>query len=1285
MPRWNNSTLLVPLMALLALIYPFALSRQQASMPGGPAARHSGEPVGDHGAAKGGENKDEHTAKAILAEFFGNESGQSNESSDSYIRRNYQLDFLIFTVPDPVDSHLPYLFDRDLTALQRAAESEAFVLDRFDLPWLDEIRARAATHDSESSSNVGSNHDHHHEYMSQPGFLLFTRPKQENPSRQPTALLVFLVGETPTTGIHKQAMLTALGEISELCSYQLAHHQLAPKTTDSDQRVPQPSDCNSVRILGPSFSGSAQSLDFALHTWAASLADATKLPRIRIVSGSATAVPVCGDLFRFSKQPVKPKDWNDPKTKDDPPYFSATVVRDQTALNFMLNFLKESRRDITEPLRVALLTEGNTAYGSSLRETLRKSRMPGTAKTTDELGSGNSCKQPQAPVVTPVDLPFPLHISRLRSESERARKQRQAAEQNPQDLSSSYSLPLPTEDDSGEAKDSVPSVSQLDISASELMLSDLLSAISREQFQYVGIAATDVRDVIFLAREIREHSPSTVIFALNADLIYTHPEAYPDTRGMLVATPYPLFALNQGWMNPVTPEAGGQRIQFPDQNSEGIYNAALYLLKNDEPLLEYASPFTLHYHRKYSAQEQSEESVADRSVPPLWIVTVGRDGFWPVAVRSLQSLDDDSWSNYTLKATPLAIAADRQADPPAPPHRSNRGIVPQFTHAMLILWGFLCFAPAVLFLSRYSAFGRWLSETLHLSRFLNIPGPDTKCFYLVGGTASLSVYAVAITAYSISAIETANPLRWLFLFLMSVTSFLGIAACVLLTGEILLDMSRRTPVSAATFIERFNYRGFAVPILSGVALCWVCTAWLIARWVYLAGKYPGEGVITGFRAVNLANGVSPLVPLFCLGLAAILWVFCSLRRLCFLREAMPDDPSLPATPIKPTEESCASPFFFSDSVSFSGLLTLEKKLRGILGCPTLLSSRDSRFAMALILFLALCWGAYLFFYRLVFAFEVRAFYYLLGVTFLLIVAGILSNVLRLYLVWSAILSILRRLGQLPMRDAFSRFREHNRTLPRMTLAAAPAPLTALGVSITAACDLYSTGQKSRRVLGKNDDVDRVFQHGKDLITRAKTRHQEALLDAAAGNRAGSIVKQWDAQRCLNQFTRGVEDVLVLSWNTSMADGARHERVEKARKELEAQAEEFLVSRTVHFLSHMFPQLTNLGSYSMLCLFLTLMAISSYPLQPKNPFAYFCWFIIFAFLAVVLIMAVQLNRDAVLSCLNGTEPGEIHWDAGFIGRIVFLIVVPVLGLVGVQFPDAIAQILRWIAPAGSGHP
>jgi hypothetical protein len=1313
MARPNNSTLLLPFMAVVALIFPLAFSRRPAT-PSGESVLHARPPLQDHdsnpnsGPSAQPADEDLHNAKGILTRFFGATRIDLNDPAESAIRRNYQLDFMFVTIPDPVDSRLPYLFDRNLTAIQRAAETDSYVLASFDLPWLDEIRARAAAN-SDSTSLVGVAHDHHHEYETHPGYLLF-RQEQMGPLDTSRALLVFLVGETPTTGIQKRTMINALDEAAWLCGH--SYSDSAPKDIADEVKssrpsnIPFPADCNELRVLGPSFSGSAQSLDFALHSWMESH-EPNRRPRFRIVSGSATAVPTCSDIFSFSNDPEAVRDWHQwhaDNAIQHRPTFAATVVRDRTALNFMLKFLNDSRRDPSEPLHVALLTEGNTAYGSSLRQTYGSSlreKRPGQFRS--------DCQEPVPFPVTPVDLPFPLHISRLRSESERARKQRDSAQQNSQDLNSSFALPLPTEDDSGDAKDSAPAVSQLDVSASELMLSNLLSTISREQFHYVGIAATDVRDVIFLAREIREHSPATVIFALNADLVYSHPEAYPDTRGMLVVTPYPLFTLNQSWIKPATPDDGGTRFQFPDQDTEGIYNAALSLLDNDQPLLEYASPFALPYRRVSSSNGSADRIVLGRSEPPLWIVTVGRDGFWPVDVGQLEK-EDASWSSYTLPAVPLAVSAKQDKCPPQALKRSNRGIVPQLTHAVLILWGFLCIVPAMMFLSRISAgsprknpsrwrlvtrFSYWMVRSFRLHGLFRLNTVDAKCFFLIGGTASLSVYAIAITAYSISAIELANPLRWAFLALMVAIILLGLAACTQLIADILKGISSKAARSVGG-IERFNDYWFAVPILAGVGLCWICTVWLIGTWISFGGKHPGQGIVTGFRVVNLQNGVSPLVPLFCVGLAAVLWVYCSLRRICFQQEVFPSDAlqkepdnTPKPTPDPPLEDAkdnrCETPFFYSNQPPFQGLLTLERKLLRMLESPTLLSAADSRVAMGMTIALAMFWGGYLFFYRLVFAFEARAFYWLLGVTFLLVVAGILSNVLRVYLLWREMLAILRRLGQLPMRNAFTRFREHNRTLPRMTLTTAPAPLTVMGVSIAAASDLYNAGQSARRVLGNAPEIDRAFGQGNDLIVDARIEHGRALECQAEGDRENCDTRQLRAQCHLNQITRNIEAVLTLSWNALLVSGARLERVEKARQQLEEQAEEFLVSRTVHFLAHMFPQLTNLASYSMGCLFLMLMAISSYPLQPKNPFAYFCWFVIFAFVGVVMHMAVQMNRDAVLSCLNGTKPGEIHWDAGFIGRIVLLIVVPVLGLVGVQFPDTISQILRWVAPSGSGHP
>src|SRR6185503_15264142 len=52
---------------------------------------------------------------------------------------------LIATLPDPIDAaNLNYTYDRYLDAIQRALEAVDYVLDRFDVPWLDKDAASAA-------------------------------------------------------------------------------------------------------------------------------------------------------------------------------------------------------------------------------------------------------------------------------------------------------------------------------------------------------------------------------------------------------------------------------------------------------------------------------------------------------------------------------------------------------------------------------------------------------------------------------------------------------------------------------------------------------------------------------------------------------------------------------------------------------------------------------------------------------------------------------------------------------------------------------------------------------------------------------------------------------------------------------------------------------------------------------------------------------------------------------------------------------------------------------------
>jgi len=1260
MNRRINAMILLPLIAILPLLFPASFVPSQTS-PGpsfdsGLLRRAALSSDQKESALSGcspgiGSQNAPHDADKILCEFFG-EAFSESKRDETDRRSKYQLDFIIVTIPDPLDSRLPYLFDRNLGSIQRAAESQGLVLDRFDLPWIEEIRRRGAGKDKDTPLSEADEERMRatHDFRSSPGFLLFRDPAiGKSPDDKPRAVLLFLVGETPTAGIHKTAMLSALKQIDSLCgSGDDSRRGLLPTG------VPHPNQsvCLEIKILGPSFSGSAESLDFTLHSWLESRPEQLMTPHFRIRSGTATAIPylestsIGKSYFQF------------PQVSRST--FASTVVRDEILVKDLFEYL-ETQRTPVAPFRVAFLTEANTAYGSSVRNAVTEHESTTGAQVTA--------------------LPFPLHISRLRSESEKARKDRQQAfQQDTPKINTSRFLPLPTEDDSGEASDSVPSVSQLDISSSELILSNLLATISEEQFHYAGIAATDVRDVIFLAREIREHSPSTVIFSLNADLLYAHPEANPNMRGMLVITPYPLFTLNQLWMS-ADPKIG-TRNQFPDQSSEGVYNAMLAML-NSTDFLEYSSPF--------EPRDRARK-------PPLWIMTVGRDGFWPVSIRKL---NDES--NYTLKQiapTPRSVGQP-----------TNRGIVPQYAYSVLMLWSLICLVPAGAFLVRRegglqfrfaNVLFRPFRSKSRFRRLLTLNDPGANTYYLLGGTATLSVYTIAIAAFSISVM---NPLSWKYLVaLVAMVSILalGWAACISLAASILSE-ARKPDVESI----RRRKLGLAIAMLVGTGFYWAFTFVLALRWIATRVRPTDfeNGFLTGFRAINLLNGVSPLVPLLFLSLAVVFWAFCSIRRLRMLEE-LPQGGSISPQDLTGTKNqgSPNSFFFYSNMRSFRGLRSLEVRIYEHLTSPILRFPRDSRIAVWICLGLALAWGTYLFAYRLVHSFESWIFYALVGIVFLLVYTFVLSNVLRLFFLWRSVRELLNRLGQLPMLDAFSLFNREHRNMPRMALATAPSPLTVTGFSLKQARDLLSTVQKFPSPQDKK--IARIILEGKKTLEHAEGCYERALDAEAARLQQESVEGQVSALQELNSFSRRVESVLENYWRepVEISDKARKqgrlenviwswftpdrkdtETIQAARASVASQAEGFLVSRTVHLLAYIFPQLTNLTAYTLICLFLMLSAIVSYPFQPGSLFAYFVWFAIAAFMAVTVCMVLQMNRDAVISYVNGNKPGEIRWSAEFIGRIILLAVVPILGLLGVQYPETIGQLVRWLAPSGAGHP
>jgi hypothetical protein len=478
----------------------------------------------------------------------------------------YKTEFLIATVPDPIDSPYGHTFDQVVDAIQRGVEKkDGYVLDRCWLPWEADRKAKPKPGDPPSDLRHRN-----------PGVLLFRHGKDRSRKvDQPGLLVVFLVGETPMSGIHKQALHTALKLMT---------------------RVGHPPEVP-VRINGPYFSGSQTSLQFVIGDWwthadstsiYAALEDSYPVFKFQIITGNATAVRK-NEFFSYEANKQTFPSWREGGVD-----FSSTVIPTRTTLGALLHFL--TRRDGAGtddrvaggvklvPGKVAVLAEANTGFG----------------KVFSKLDHNE--------VIT---LKFPLHISRVKNEYNLAAKEKDRkaglTEQDPL-------LALSLADDQAQGE-GVPSQGGSTTTATNgQVMSRILATIARERCRYVGVIASDTRDKLFLIRLIREHCPDVRIFVTDGDLLLTHPEYRYHMRGVIIGSTYPLAPRNQNWVKAGTTE----RILFPSVGAQGYYNATLMQLGVQDQLLEYSAPM-------FALRDADRPEEADQR-PPVWISMVAPNG-----------------------------------------------------------------------------------------------------------------------------------------------------------------------------------------------------------------------------------------------------------------------------------------------------------------------------------------------------------------------------------------------------------------------------------------------------------------------------------------------------------------------------------------------------------------------------------------------------------------------------------------------------------------------------------
>ena len=116
--------------------------------------------------------------------------------------------------------------------------------------------------------------------------MLFVRPKDAK-TQSTDLLLIFIVGDTPTRGVNKAALRDALDQIAWLRGLRSG---TPPRYLGRISRYGKTSGTPEFKIVGPAFSGSAESLRNTLAEWESSFEEPGPRVPVHIVSGAATAI-----------------------------------------------------------------------------------------------------------------------------------------------------------------------------------------------------------------------------------------------------------------------------------------------------------------------------------------------------------------------------------------------------------------------------------------------------------------------------------------------------------------------------------------------------------------------------------------------------------------------------------------------------------------------------------------------------------------------------------------------------------------------------------------------------------------------------------------------------------------------------------------------------------------------------------------------------------------------------------------------------------------------------------
>ncbi|HEY0502071.1 MAG TPA: hypothetical protein VGD42_01140 [Lysobacter sp.] len=457
----------------------------------------------------------------------------------------------VVTVPDPLETTMGKSFDMAVAALLAAYQARGYDLDGFAFSW-EPRKADAA------SGAVQSTKTYRERHRGVPSLLLFRKDlwrndgaqtadsaqgRVETPGTVSVAYdLVYLVGDSPGYGIQPRAFAAAAQCALRFNDTTATVSALSPG--EPCNQAPAPGRRRTLNVIGPSFSGSMQSLAVAIGRLgcdgqACGASGRRSDIDVKLVSPSAsvqTNNDITSEAFVARHGLIL----------GTPVEYATLASSLDDQMKSLVSYLCSN--DLLPERKIVLLVEQST-FGRGAGNLADP--LIATVRSGSDVVKAHCLGDKELS----VDVkPFPPNIASIRAEHSRLRKAELAANQK---APTGTNRLLELDMTSAEAGTDRPPTYQPALSsrADELMLYRMFDTLRVwGKPNVVVIVATDVRDRLFLLSEVRKTLPSALPAMLEMDYLMVHPDYRAASRGaVIVPMQDPTVCVREGKIEPCRP------------------------------------------------------------------------------------------------------------------------------------------------------------------------------------------------------------------------------------------------------------------------------------------------------------------------------------------------------------------------------------------------------------------------------------------------------------------------------------------------------------------------------------------------------------------------------------------------------------------------------------------------------------------------------------------------------------------------------------------------------------